>query len=202
MESNLCCPKIAGKPLPAYPKAALLDYFSALSTISTNHLEDVDVGIEIPPYKHKTQFEDVLSSLLESSRGRRCPISFITAIDTLGNHLLVDDTSIMGPTIDSPNGAGVGGLGDPALHPLALGNVAILRRLLSKHEDLKAIDLVGVGGVSDTDGYNRMRNVGASAVGVGTALGVDGVKIFSEIFKGITTGEDREDLISMEKLQV
>ena len=105
----------------------------------------------------------MVSALLESSRGRRCPIPSITAINTLGNRLLVDNTSIIGPTIDPPDGAGVGGLGDPALHPLALGNVAILRRLLSKHEDLKAIDLIGVGGVSDTDGCNRMINVGASA---------------------------------------
>lgn len=72
-----------------------------------------------------------------------------------------------------------------AIHPLALGNVATIRRMLDKHRLLQPIDIIGVGGVSDSASYERMRAVGAAAVGVGTALGVEGVAVFERICKNL-----------------
>lgn len=68
-----------------------------------------------------------------------------------------------------------------ALHPLALGNVATIRKMLDTNETLKRIAIIGMGGVSDRAGYERMRSVGATAVGVGTALGRGGVGVFEKI---------------------
>jgi len=72
---------------------------------------------------------------------------------------------------------------------LALGNVATIRRMLDECEDegVKEIEIIGIGGVSDRAGFERMRSVGASVVGVGTALGREGVSIFEKILGG---GED------------
>jgi dihydroorotate dehydrogenase (fumarate) len=58
--------------------------------------------------------------------------------------------------------------------------------MLDQHEVLKTIDIIGVGGVSDGAGYRRMRAVGAAAVGVGTALGREGVVVFSDILRSST----------------
>jgi dihydroorotate dehydrogenase (fumarate) len=67
------------------------------------------------------------------------------------------------------------------LHPLALGNVKTIRKMLDQHDQLKGIEIVGVGGVSDQAGFERMRSVGAKVVGVGTALGREGVGVFGKI---------------------
>jgi dihydroorotate dehydrogenase (fumarate) len=72
-----------------------------------------------------------------------------------------------------------------------LGNVKTIRKMLdeSRCEELKGITVVGVGGVSDAAGFRRMRKVGAGAVGVGTALGREGVGVFEKIAQGLS-GED------------
>ena len=195
VEINLSCPNIAGKPPPAYSKAALAEYLFELSRCcEVGEAGDVMVGIKTPPYTYQTQFDEIIASLLESVQNdiyKKCPISFITATNTLGNCLVLSEAALtpnsptVTPAIKSSTGTGIGGLAGSALHPLALGNVATLRRMLDAHKELKHIEIIGVGGVSDAAGYKRMRGVGASAVAVGTALGVEGASIFEKIWKGL-----------------
>jgi len=113
------------------------------------------------------------------------PIAFITATNTLGSALLL--TAALQPALASADGSGVGGLAGAPLHPLALGNIRALRAMCDGEAALKAIRIIGIGGVSDSAGFARMRAVGASAVGVGTALGRRGVRVFGEIWKGAAT---------------
>ena len=87
----------------------------------------------------------------------------------------------LSPLLNSETGTGVGGLAGDALHPLALGNVKTIRGLLDGYEALWGIGIIGVGGVADGDGFRRMRAVGAEVVGVGTALGREGVGVFERI---------------------
>jgi dihydroorotate dehydrogenase (fumarate) len=47
--------------------------------------------------------------------------------------------------------------------------------------DVKSIQIIGVGGVSDSVGMQRMRSVGATAVAIATALGREGVDVFEKI---------------------
>jgi len=63
--------------------------------------------------------------------------------------------------------------------------VRALRALCDGEAALEAIRIIGIGGVSDGAGFARMRAVGASAVGVGTALGRRGVRVFEEILKDV-----------------
>ena len=200
MEINLSCPNIAGKPPPAYSKAALAEYLSELNrTWPVPQGGDVMVGIKTPPYTYQTQFDEIIAALLESVQNaidKTCPISFITSTNTLGNCLVLSEAALPPnsptaiPAINSSTGTGIGGLAGSALHSLALGNVATLRRMLDAHKELKHIEIIGVGGVSDAAGYKRMRGVGASAVAVGTALGVEGTGIFEKIWKGL---EDKNE---------
>lgn len=81
--------------------------------------------------------------------------------------------------------SGIGGLAGAALHPLALGNVRIIRSMLDEYAQLKRISVIGVGGVFDRGGYRRMLAVGADAVAVGTGLGNEGIGVFPKILKDV-----------------
>ncbi|KAF2460911.1 hypothetical protein BDY21DRAFT_333794 [Lineolata rhizophorae] len=190
MEINLSCPNIPNKPPPAYSGDRLTEYLSALKPHASTTSEaqsrssGVPIGIKTPPYTYMDQFNTLVKALVKSASGEApCPVSFITATNTLGSSLVLADDST--PVIASANKTGIGGLAGPPLHPLALGNVHTLRDLLSKQPELAHVQIIGVGGVEDAAGFARMRKVGASAVGVGTALGRYGVDVFEKIIKGM-----------------
>ncbi|KAJ4352876.1 dihydroorotate dehydrogenase [Ascochyta clinopodiicola] len=217
MEVNLSCPNIPGKPPPAYDSASLLTYLKALKTeISRQISEDgtsshphaghthVPIGIKTPPYTYQDQYSGLVNALRESAHAEPqhlpCPISFITATNTLGSSLLLtpqlENSSdgkhsheVFHRALESAAGTGIGGLAGAPLHPLALGNVYTIKGLLFQYKELEEIQIIGVGGVEDAAGYKRMRAVGAAAVGVGTALGRKGVKVFEEIRRGLAATE-------------
>lgn len=195
MEINLSCPNIVGKPPPAYSKAELKEYLDALThdpdrTIYRN--DRLEVGLKTPPYTYQEQFDNLISALSESATtsGRDCPISFITATNTLGGSLILNPADDATPMLKSANGSGIGGLAGAALHPLALGNVHTIRRMLDSHDNLKHIAIIGVGGVADAAGFRRMKNVGADVVGVGTAFGNEGIGVFKKIHDELGWGKD------------
>jgi dihydroorotate dehydrogenase (fumarate) len=179
MEVNLSCPNITGKPPPAYNHDSLLEYLTALYSASKSDTTKIPIGIKTPPYTNPENFSIVKAAL---SSFDEAPISFITATNTLGSCLLLDD--VLAPALNSADELGIGGLAGTPLHPLALGNVRLLRRMLDSEERLRGIVVIGIGGVSDKAGFNRMKSVGAEIVGVGTALGRKGVEVFGQITKG------------------
>ncbi|KAJ4353368.1 dihydroorotate dehydrogenase [Didymosphaeria variabile] len=213
MEVNLSCPNIPGKPPPAYSSDSLLGYLVALKREIGRQVEPVTagrhthvgtmhvpIGIKTPPYTYHDQYQSLINALLESAKAEPaylpCPISFITATNTLGSSLLL--RPIAEPTMTSPepheyfhhvlnstNGTGIGGLAGAPLHPIALGNVYTIKGMLFQHDELNHIYIIGVGGVEDAEGYKRMRAVGATAVGIGTALGRKGIQAFADITKGL-----------------
>jgi dihydroorotate dehydrogenase (fumarate) len=192
MELNLSCPNIPGAPPPAYDAAALSTYLVALkravaATPPSQAHGPVPIGIKTPPYTHHAQYEALLRALSDSlaaePAGAPCPVDFITATNTLGSALVLSPSGGegFGPTLHSATGLGIGGLAGAPLHALALGNVVTIRGMLDQHAELAWIQIIGVGGVEGVEGYRRMRAVGAAAVGVGTALGKRGVKVFEDI---------------------
>lgn len=188
MELNLSCPNIPGSPPPAYSRQELTKYLVALKREKEKQRQkgekEVPLGIKTPPYTYSAQFESLVGALLDSTdNGGKCAVDFITAVNTLGSSLLVSSSQLgtFEPAIQSAAGSGIGGMAGAPLHPLALGNVYTIVEMLKEHEGLEHIQVIGVGGVQDAEGYRRMRGVGASAVGVGTALGRKGFAIFEEI---------------------
>ncbi|KAK5146026.1 dihydroorotate dehydrogenase [Rachicladosporium monterosium] len=194
MEINLSCPNIPGKPPPAYSGAALSEYLRVLAGELGKPVEGgrrVAMGIKTPPFTYLEQFRTLVEALLGSCKPG-CPVDFVTATNTLGSCLVLagdDDVGVGGgggegiPAIDSATGEGIGGMAGSALHPLALGNVRMIRRMLDEHEEFRGVDVIGVGGVGGKGGYQRMRAVGAKVVGVGTALGREGVGVFGRILQ-------------------
>ncbi|KIV88644.1 hypothetical protein PV10_08308 [Exophiala mesophila] len=192
LEINLSCPNIHGAPPPAYDPVQLTQYLEAISDSKSTYrgrMASPDsvprVGIKLPPYTYTTQFT-VLANLLVAAKssepGEGCVVDFITATNTLGGNLLLDSDNK--PVLNSEAGNGIGGLAGAALHPLAVGNVAQLRRVLELHPDTRDIAIIGVGGVSDKAAADRFKAVGAHAVGVATALGRYGLDVFEKITKG------------------
>ena len=196
MEINLSCPNIPDKPPPAYDSAMLTTYLHALlepfSDTSASEVSEqvIEIGLKLPPYTYAGQFTALMTALEATDP---CPISFLTSTNTLGSSLLpmsMSSPCLQGshtgliPMLNSSSGEGIGGLAGAALHPLALGNVRTLRRMLDERPRLKHIRIIGVGGVSDMAAYARMKVVGADAVGVGTGLGYWGVGVFERILSG------------------
>ena len=62
--------------------------------------------------------------------------------------------------------------------------------MLDECEDLKHLAIIGVGGVSDEAGFNRMISAGADAVALATALGVEGMAVFKKIVLGAAISEN------------
>ncbi|OTA70186.1 FMN-linked oxidoreductase [Hypoxylon sp. EC38] len=203
LELNLSCPNIPGAPPPAYDAKALEQHLNmlwagaAMIRSSTADAEaragrNVPWGIKTPPYTHAGQFDMLVKALREIAAPRfreACPVSFVTATNTLGSCLVLDDGSSDERGKPRLAGSGIGGMAGAPLHPLALGNVATLRRMLDEARETRHVRIIGVGGVEDAAGYRRMRDVGAAAVGVGTALGRKGVGVFKEIEDGLRTEE-------------
>ncbi|KAF8242592.1 FMN-linked oxidoreductase [Wilcoxina mikolae CBS 423.85] len=180
-EINLSCPNIRGKPPPAYSAEALTEYL----TLLPGHPE-IKIGIKTPPYTYQAQYEALISVLTVFPT----TLAFVTAVNTLGSCLHLSSPpclevgrSVWQPTLSSEAGTGVGGLGGEAVHWIALGNVDTIRRGLDK-AGLEDVVVIGVGGVGEREGWLRMLSVGAGAVGVGTALGREGGKVFRRILEG------------------
>jgi dihydroorotate dehydrogenase (fumarate) len=179
MEINLSCPNIPDKPPPAYSKDSMVEYLDALADADENGDTITDrrvaIGVKTPPYTYHDQFQTLIDALLAT----RCDVDFITATNTLGSSVVLTDGG--DPAINSASGLGIGGMAGAPLHPLALGNVKTIRGMLNREERLRGVEIIGVGGVSDRAGFERMRGVGAKVVGVGTALGREGVEVFGKI---------------------
>lgn len=185
MEINLSCPNIPGKPPPAYNGDSLLKYLNELEKVISNpELPRIPFGLKTPPYTYSKQFEELISALERTSTDEKiCPVSFITATNTLGSCLVLADGKDDVPALP---GTGIGGMAGAPLHPLALGNVRTIRKMLDESKSaLGHIQIIGVGGVLDAAGFKRMKAVGADMIGVGTGLGIKGVDIFGEIADGL-----------------
>ena len=202
VEINLSCPNIKGKPPAAYDGAALAEYLVLIQTQKkmlgqtlaespevgrTVVLPPPPVGIKLPPYTYIDQFEEVVGAIASATVDGKSVVDFVTATNTLGSSLVLNEECQ--PVLASEAGTGIGGLAGAALHPLALGNVATLRKVLDQREETKEVFIIGVGGVSDHGGFERMKKSGADAVAVATALGREGVGVFEKILTGKGDGK-------------
>ncbi|KAF7549738.1 hypothetical protein G7046_g8253 [Stylonectria norvegica] len=175
MEINLSCPNITGASPPAYDGAVLSKYLDGLP-LSPN----LAIGIKTPPYTYHGQY----ATLIETLRPAASSISFITSTNTLGSCLVMEDGAdgTLKPQLPY---SGIGGMAGSVIHPLSLGNVATIRTMLDAVPELRHVQIIGVGGVRDGQGYRRMRAAGAYAVGIGTAVGKQGPVVFERIEKDV-----------------
>ena len=165
------------------------------------------IGLKLPPYVYSTQFDDLLRGIATYSQSdpsgelrRITPFAFLTATNTLGQTLFFAEqaTPLHGKAetaaltavpeeVSNPVGFAlptvIGGMAGEALHPLALGNVYTLRRLLDKDKEisLREISIIGAGGVTTREAHVRMRRARASVVACATILIRNGVSVFEKL---------------------
>jgi dihydroorotate dehydrogenase (fumarate) len=158
------------------------------------------IGLKLPPYVYSTQFDEVLQGIATysqpdpSDESRRVnPFAFLTSTNTLGQTLFFAEQAVALPAAASEEVLGtppgfalptvLGGMAGEALHPLALGNVYTLRRLLDAHKEISMheISIIGVGGVTTKEAHVRMRRAGASVVACATILVRNGVGVFEKL---------------------
>ncbi|KAM0747484.1 FMN-linked oxidoreductase [Meredithblackwellia eburnea MCA 4105] len=197
VEFNASCPNFRGHPPPAYVESELRDYFALLAAHASPTLK---VGMKLPPYTYDGQFDFIIAALStvspkEGSGKTEHPITFLTSTNTLGQGLVFSKQikEIPGATMAQGKKddlfavpGGFGGLAGAAVHQISLGNVYRLTTLLKTSSDksLASIGVIGVGGVADSSGVERMRLAGASAVACASALGREGVAIFDKLTGG------------------
>ena len=172
MELNLACPNVIGKPIIGYDmdqRAYTLQQvdmviqecrtkqYSSVSTTSGGIVPLPSLGIKLPPYLDFSHFQSVTQLLNQYGH----MVSYVVAINTVGNALCIDGQVMGTPHISSNNG--FAGLSGPAIKYTALANVRKLRELL-----LPTIDIIGVGGISTGQDVYDMILCGAKCCQVAT----------------------------------
>lgn len=196
VEFNLSCPNVCNSPLGYVHESV-----SPFLVVMRNAIQDdptLTIGCKMPPYLYQAQFTDFLQMLSSFINGGiRCPISFLTSTNTLGNSLLFSsqvtsqpDHGIALPSTDIAQLALpsiLGGLGGESIHALSLGNVWTFKRLITSHPyvdtGLGDLKIIGVGGVTSKAAVERMKKAGADAVACATLFGKEGVRAFEILGK-------------------
>lgn len=172
VEINVSCPNIPGKEQLAYNFAELEKFLFNLSRHKSN-FTNLIIGLKLPPYFDPVHFErlrDTLNLYIESKN-----IKFLTAINSIGNGLVIDgenETTAIKPKM------GLGGLGGDVIKPTALANVWQLYNIFEDR-----IPIIACGGVKN--GMDAFEHIlcGASLVQVGSQLIKEGPNCFARIDK-------------------
>ncbi|KAF9478713.1 FMN-linked oxidoreductase [Pholiota conissans] len=186
IELNTSCPNIPNSPPSGYTFSYLLPL---LQVLRDAHSEDptLTVGLKLPPYTYKGQFNDVISGLGLLARNKISAFAFITCTNTLGNSLLFAEQTGANTQQTFAVPTALGGIAGDAIHPLALGNVYTFKELLSSQEAMDAgiadTKIIGVGGVTSKAAAERMKKAGADVIGCATLLGKEGVHAFEILGK-------------------
>ena len=203
IELNTSCPNIKGFPPPAYSMPDLVPILDVLAGYFWTD-PTLTIGLKLPPYLYSTQFDELVRCIATYSRSdpqdesrRANPFAFLASTNTLGQTLFFAEQAapFPGQSVAAPSNGGaatpaifavptgLGGMAGEALHPLALGNVYTLRRLLDAHADASLCDIliIGVGGVTTQEAHARMRKAGAAVVGCATILVREGVAVFERL---------------------
>ncbi|CCA68619.1 related to dihydroorotate dehydrogenase a [Serendipita indica DSM 11827] len=181
VELNTSCPNIPDKPPPAYtPREGLKPLLEVMANTARED-PTATFGLKLAPFVYRKQQQDLVDVISEFTTFGRNPFSFFTCTNTLGSCVMVQDNAPNGESVALPTK--YGGLAGEPLHYLALGNVMAFSELLASHPDpaMKEIGIIGVGGVTSPQAFQRMRKAGASAVACATALGLEGVGVFDRL---------------------
>lgn len=189
VELNTSCPNIRGKPPPAYSFTTLLPILEVLARAYRAD-RTLTIGLKLAPYLASFQFEEVIGYIASFSYdlgfgNRSNPFAFLTCTNTVGNSLFFahQTTSMEGEVDGYALRPVLGGLAGEPIHALSLGNVFSFAKRLESHEDeaVRNVKVIGVGGVADKQGVERMKKVGATVVGCATLLGREGVEGFEKL---------------------
>ena len=164
IELNLSCPNVEddfGKPLATGSQSA----YEVVKMVKELVSDDTKIIAKLSP--NVVSIKDIAKAVEEAGADA------ISAINTVGPGMLID-IKAKKPML----GAGFGGVSGPAIKPIALKCVFDIYETVN-------LPIIGMGGVTSWQDAVEMLLAGATLVGVGSALYLQGMKAFTEINGGI-----------------
>lgn len=159
LEVNASCPNL-GPQITANDPEKVRNILEAVEF-------DGPVLVKVPPYNNIPEvFEQVVKML------RDCKVAGVTTVNSLARCMYIDPGTE--ESVIAPKG-GYGGFGGPSILPLALAEV---NRWYERD-----FYVVGVGGINSGETVYQHVLTGATAVQIGSALQIDGPKIFENVKK-------------------
>ncbi len=169
LELNLSCPNLEEIPIAMDPQSV-----RAVLQAVTREVR-IPIGVKLSPYNNVPKlFEEIARVLLDF------PISYVA---TINSEPLVLDIDLRTRTkVIRPN-EGFGGLGGPAVLPIALAEVHRFYTFFKKHK--VSIAVWGVGGIVKAEDAIKHFLAGASVIQIGTLFLWEGPKAFERLWRGI-----------------
>lgn len=170
LEINLSTPNLTGIPIANDPE----DARRILEPI-VNDIQDTPIGVKLPPYNNTLPlFQEVAALLVELK------LDAIVTMNSEPNTMDIDletRTKVIRPR------EGYGGLGGPAVLPIALAEVNRFYRYFESQGS--PTEIWGCGGIAEPEDAIKHFLAGASGVQVGTALMWEGPSMFTRLWQGV-----------------
>ncbi|MDW8328892.1 MAG: dihydroorotate oxidase, partial [Candidatus Bipolaricaulota bacterium] len=169
LELNLSCPNLEEVPIAMDPQSVR----HVLKAVTRE--VKIPVGVKLPPYNNTPKlFEEIARILLEFE---------IAYVATINSEPLTLDIDVKTRTkVIRPND-GFGGLGGPAVLPIALAEVHRFYRFFQKHR--ARIAVWGVGGIVTAEDAIKHFLAGASVIQIGTLYLWEGPAAFARLWAGV-----------------
>lgn len=169
LEINLSTPNLTGIPIANDPQNIRL----VIEPLKRE--TKLPLSVKLPPYNNSlTLFEEVAELLVELK------IDAVVTMNSEPNTLDIDTktrTKLIRPR------EGYGGLGGPAILPIALAEVHRFYRYFREHGS--EIAVWGCGGITTPEDVIKHFLAGASVVQVGTAILWEGPSVFEKLWQGV-----------------
>ena len=195
----------------------MAEFAETACIVATAHPDLIEVNISCPNVGDEfgTPFSGSVESAVAVTQAVReavaCPISIklapnvpniariAAAVETAGADAITAVNTMPGMVIDPVSGRPilsnrVGGVSGPALKPIALRCVYEIAQAVS-------IPIIGTGGVSTGQDAAEMLMVGASVVGVGSAVYYRGVLAIQQIGEELTGLMERQGFESIDAIR-
>ena len=169
LEINLSTPNLTGIPIATDPE----NVRKVMEPLKRE--VQIPMSVKLPPYNNSLAlFEEVASLLVE------LPVDAVVTMNSEPNTLDIDLKTRR--KLIRPRG-GYGGLGGPAILPIALGEVHRFYRYFQERG--VEIPVWGCGGIITPEDAVKHFLAGASVVQVGTALLWEGPGAFERLWQGV-----------------
>ena len=158
IEANISCPNVDARYEQMF---ATSPYVSAQVTRRIKENTDNPLIVKLSP--NVEDIVEIAQAVVEAGTDA------ISAINSLGPGMLIDVETIR-PVLANR----IGGISGPAIHPIAVRCV---------HDICHAVDVpvIGIGGVCSGRDVIEMLLVGATAVGIGSAVNYRGIEVFDQV---------------------
>ncbi|MCI2429301.1 dihydroorotate oxidase [Candidatus Acetothermia bacterium] len=169
LELNLSCPNLEEVPISMDPQSVRQVLKAVMKEVK------IPVGVKLSPYNNTPKlFEEIAQILLDFE---------IAYVATINSEPLTLDIDVKTKTkVIRPN-EGYGGLGGPAVLPIALAEVHRFYKFFQKHN--AQISVWGVGGILKAEDAIKHFLAGASVIQIGTLYLWEGPAAFAKLWAGI-----------------